>query len=282
MKRSKRSPTHEGPKKAVKFARFVPIVTGLIVLLCGYFAWQAWSSFKAYQEAQRLYSTAVLQSTQGDHRSAADSAEAAWQMDHSLTDALQLAAESALASEQPDRARTLIESLAEGSQKEKLTAAQLEAALYRDHQHEFARAEKAYRRAIELAPDNVAMLKGLAELYAMCGRRTDAVPLVLRLIQLGQEPELMMLIAREDAVVSPEVVRQAMKRRRRTRSSRPERGGIEAEDSASSLLKEGIGLHSVIICVPCCSTGSTARGGTKFVALIDGLSQPAMDQYAEA
>jgi Flp pilus assembly protein TadD len=57
-------------------------------------------------------------------------------------------------------------------------------------------AEIAYRRAFEIAPNDPTVLTGLAQLLALAGRRTEAAPLILRLVQLRQPSELLIALAR--------------------------------------------------------------------------------------
>lgn len=60
-------------------------------------------------------------------------------------------------------------------------------------------AEQSFREALKVAPDLTPALSGLAELLAISGRQGEARPLVLRLLQIGGEDNLLMLLARADS-----------------------------------------------------------------------------------
>ncbi|MEY3174178.1 MAG: hypothetical protein RLZZ436_2092 [Planctomycetota bacterium] len=68
------------------------------------------------------------------------------------------------------------------------------------------RAEIAWRRAFEIAPDDPAVLTGLARLLALAGRRTEAAPLILRLVQLGHPSELLIVLARPSGTLQDQAL----------------------------------------------------------------------------
>lgn len=71
-------------------------------------------------------------------------------------------------------------------------------------------AERAYRRALEIEPDNVSANTGLSNLLCLCARRREAIPHILRLVRAGEEPELLMLLARSDGIINqPETLERA-------------------------------------------------------------------------
>lgn len=80
------------------------------------------------------------------------------------------------------------------------------------------RAEEAYRAALRLDPDNLEAQEGLARLLALCGRRREAIPHVLRLIQQGVETDLLVLLARENSILSD---RRALEEARRAAPDDP-------------------------------------------------------------
>ncbi|HUQ71906.1 MAG TPA: FG-GAP-like repeat-containing protein, partial [Planctomycetaceae bacterium] len=83
-----------------------------------------------------------------------------------------------------------------------LRAALLTAKLNHQHLDRLDDAERAYRAALELAPDNVEAITGLANLLSLCGRLRDAVPYALQLVRLGVETSLLVLLTSDDAVVN--------------------------------------------------------------------------------
>lgn len=67
-------------------------------------------------------------------------------------------------------------------------------------------AEIAYRKAVEIAPDDPVALTGLARLLALAGRRTEAAPLILRLVQLRQPSELLIVLARPSGTLQDQLL----------------------------------------------------------------------------
>lgn len=65
-------------------------------------------------------------------------------------------------------------------------------------------AEVAWRKALNVAPDNSTALTGLARLLALAGRRGEAAPLILRLVQLRQPSELLIVLARPSGTLQDE------------------------------------------------------------------------------
>lgn len=76
--------------------------------------------------------------------------------------------------------------------------------------HRLRNAERAYRAVLEIDPGHVRANTGLAELLSLCIRRREAQPCILRLIQAGEETELLMLLARSEGIVNdPELLEEA-------------------------------------------------------------------------
>ena len=91
-----------------------------------------------------------------------------------------------------------------------MRAALLAARLNHLELHRLSDAERAYRIAIQLAPDNVEAHTGLAQLLTLCGRKRDAVASILRLIRLGVETDMLILLSIQDGVVNdPEALELA-------------------------------------------------------------------------
>ncbi|MFM7056502.1 MAG: tetratricopeptide repeat protein, partial [Planctomycetota bacterium] len=65
-------------------------------------------------------------------------------------------------------------------------------------------AEVAWRKALDAAPDHTTALTGLARLLALAGRRSEAAPLILRLVQLRQPSELLIVLARPSGTLQDE------------------------------------------------------------------------------
>ena len=69
-------------------------------------------------------------------------------------------------------------------------------------------AESAWRKALELDPTHPAALTGLAQLLAFAGRRSEAVPLILQLVQLNQPSDLLIVLARPSGALHDEQLLQ--------------------------------------------------------------------------
>ena len=67
--------------------------------------------------------------------------------------------------------------------------------LYREL-YQLSLAEQAYRQFLQQRPKSLEGNEALAKLLASTGRRTDAIPFVLRLIQLGHNTDLIVLLAK--------------------------------------------------------------------------------------
>ncbi len=71
-------------------------------------------------------------------------------------------------------------------------------------------AEIAWRKALDSAPDDTTALTGLARLLALAGRRSEATPLILRLVQLQHPSELLIALARPSGTLQdPTLLQQA-------------------------------------------------------------------------
>ncbi|MGN6547346.1 MAG: FG-GAP-like repeat-containing protein [Aureliella sp.] len=152
--------------------------------------------------AQRLFASAVESSLLGNAEAAQRQAWDAWTADPRLDEAAMLAAEMAYRRERFDEAVQCASRVGDSDPKLKLAALRLSALLYHRELHLLSDAEKAYRAALAIDPDEVECNAGLANLLGLCARRADAIPLVLRLIRLGQASDLLMLLARDDAAVN--------------------------------------------------------------------------------
>lgn len=69
-------------------------------------------------------------------------------------------------------------------------------------------AEVAWRKALDAAPDDTNALTGLARLLAIAGRRSEAIPLILRLVQLRQPSELLIILARPSGTLQDQTLLQ--------------------------------------------------------------------------
>lgn len=71
-------------------------------------------------------------------------------------------------------------------------------------------AEQLYRKLLEREPRSIPVRMELAKLLGTCGRRSDAIPLVVHLITTGNAGDLVLLLARENGVIADlELLRKA-------------------------------------------------------------------------
>ncbi|MEJ7591344.1 MAG: hypothetical protein WKF77_07330 [Planctomycetaceae bacterium] len=115
-----------------------------------------------------------------------------------------LAAQSAFELEDADRACDYISAIPMG---EECTTAFFAFAADLCHLHvcRFSKAESLYLAWLQKTPDDVQALEGIAKLYAVCGRRFDAIPYILKLTQLGHASDLLVVLARESGAISDPV-----------------------------------------------------------------------------
>src|SRR5207302_952834 len=123
------------------------------------------------------------------------------ELDPTLGEAAILAAECAQAGNEFQRAADYLGRAQSANPRIRLRAAMLAANLYHHRLHHLSDAERAYRAALDLAPDTIDANAGLARLLGLCGRAREAVPYVLRLVRLGEPSDLLVLVARDDGVV---------------------------------------------------------------------------------
>ena len=89
-------------------------------------------------------------------------------------------------------------------------ARQTAATIYHRQTFQLSRAEAAYRDVLSVRPDDPQALENYAQLLGLCGRRTEAIPLVLQLIKGGVETDLLMLLSRESgALTDPDLLQAA-------------------------------------------------------------------------
>ena len=133
----------------------------------------------------------------------------AFDKDRQLSEAALVAGECAMAQQAWTRALDHLRRVESGGVIVRLRARLNEAAILHEHHPRLADAERAYRAALELDPDNVAAGTGLVQLLSLCARVREAPPFILRIIRAGAETELLLLLVKEAAVNNPELLQQA-------------------------------------------------------------------------
>lgn len=151
-------------------------------------------SAKLLDEARRL-------SKASQPAKAEQAAAKAWKLWPHDFSAVLLAAESAAATGAYSRAVGYLNVLSSAAPPQAFRGALLSARWNAEGLHRLSAAEAAYRTALAIAPDDPEVCAGLANLLALCGRKREATPYVLRLLRQGVDTELLLLIAREDGVI---------------------------------------------------------------------------------
>lgn len=146
----------------------------------------------------------------GRLKEAEEAAANACRLNPALGEAALLAAECAAARRDYAGAVEYAAQVSSGEPRVRLRAALLAARLNHQRLHRLAEAERAYRVALDISPDDVTANTGLATLLGLCGRRTEAIPHVLRVIRRGHATDLLVLMARESgAVDDPTLLEEA-------------------------------------------------------------------------
>lgn len=183
------------------------IVVALLVA-AGSVAWAL--RVPAAARAGRKFAEARTLRAAGDLLGAEHAAADALALDPTRSDAALLAAECAESRGDFQSAAEFATRATGGSSRTRLRAALLAAKISHYRVYRLSDAEAAYRRALTVAPDDVAANTGLATLLGMCGRRSEAVPYALRVVRKGVPTDLVVLFARQTgAVKDPELLSKA-------------------------------------------------------------------------
>ena len=171
-------------------------------------AWLYWQQssrrFERFmRQAQELHAA-------GQETLAEQCAANALELNPNSNDAALLAAECAAARNDFDRAVQYAQRVASADPVDKRDALLRIAQWSHHHRLRFSEAERAYRETLQIDPDNFEANVGLANLLGLCGRSREAVPFVLKTVQIGRPTELLMLISRDSVVVNdPGTLQQA-------------------------------------------------------------------------
>lgn len=172
------------------------IVAGIGLCLVGWIVWRSTTS-----STDVLLSLGQRQFHQGDYEAAESSAQQILKRSPGHASASLLAAQSALELHDADRAYDYISSIAitEECSTEFLAFA---ADLCHFHVYRFKQAESFYLAWLQRTPDDIQALEGIAQLYAVCGRRSEAIPWILKLTQLDHATDLLIVLARESGAIN--------------------------------------------------------------------------------
>lgn len=159
--------------------------------------------------AARLLAQARSARSAGDDENAERLARAALDLNPELGEAGLLAARSAVARKEFQRAAGHLARIASADRQIRLHAALLAADLCDHKLHRLGDAERAYRAALEIEPDDVDANEALARLLGLCARTREAIPYALRVLRQEQPTDLLVLLARVDGVVNDPAAIQA-------------------------------------------------------------------------
>lgn len=115
--------------------------------------------------------------------------------------ALRYAAELAISRGRAEQALEFLARIPETDHEQWLRARSFSADLLHNGVHRLGEAEQAYLDVLRYQPDDPFANEGYAKLLAVCGRRSEAIPHVLKLLKLGHKTDLLVLLARESAYI---------------------------------------------------------------------------------
>tara|TARA_R110002095_G_scaffold207120_1_gene191758 strand:+ start:81883 stop:84888 length:3006 start_codon:yes stop_codon:yes gene_type:complete len=187
------------------------VVLGVVLLIltgCGWAAWhQLWNPSV---QTERLMHQARRDHAMGREQQAERKAAQVLVINPGSEEAVFLAAECAVLQNKDQDALNYLKQLRTSKPDVLVRAALFAAELQHYHTDHFSDAERSYRRALDLDSENIHANSNLAKLLGLCGRRSEAIPHVLKLIRQGVETDLLMLIARESGVINdPESLERA-------------------------------------------------------------------------
>lgn len=183
--------------------RLIAIVF-LIVLAALY--WPVRSKLKSWQ-AEELFQSAMVQARLGDTEAAEELAWRAWNANNSLPASATLAARLALGKGEFKKSLEYLQPISPDLQslpiELKIETLELQSQSL-EGIFSLGEAEIAYRSLLELEPQHILAHQQLARLLGTVGRREEAIPHVLKLVEVGDQTDLLMLLTRESGAVRNE------------------------------------------------------------------------------
>jgi tetratricopeptide (TPR) repeat protein len=201
---------HAAPEAAGKTPWIGASLTLLLVAGLAGAVWLGWG--RPAVRSARLLVEARASRSRGSDVEAERLAAAALALDPSSGPAALLAAECAAALHEPARAIQYLRDATSADATFQLAAHLLAARLDHRRLYRFSEAEREYRAALELDPENVEANTGLAQLLGLCGRRAEAIAPVLRLVLRAEPTDLLILLARENGAVNDQAALDAARR----------------------------------------------------------------------
>lgn len=160
--------------------------------------------------AEEMARKASLLAARGDTAAARELAEQCLQASDTQPDALLLLGQLDFAASDWAAALQHLLRVSADDQPQWVAARQLAATIYHRHVFQLSEAEAAYRDVLSVRPQDPQALENCAQLLGLCGRRTEAIPLVLKLIKGGHDTDLLMLLSRESgSLTDPQLLQAA-------------------------------------------------------------------------
>jgi tetratricopeptide (TPR) repeat protein len=154
------------------------------------------------ERARRYLAEARSLRRAGEYARAEELAWSAFERDPALTEAALLAARCAVAQKKFENALGYARQVDAGDTAGRIEALMLIAEVAQGQLYHLSAAEEAYRSVLAIDPDNFQANAELARLLGICGRGREAVPFVLKNVQLGRPSDQLILIARESGAIS--------------------------------------------------------------------------------
>jgi tetratricopeptide (TPR) repeat protein len=163
-------------------------------------------------QADALLRQATMLAAQGDSAGAEKLARQAMTLNDQLSTAFRLAAECAVSRKEYEQALNDLSGITDTQSEDWLIGRQLAANILHNHVFRLRDAERAYLEVLSIRPDDVFANDGYARLLGLCGRRSEAISHVLRLIRAGEETDLLILLSRQSGALNdPELLAAARK-----------------------------------------------------------------------
>ncbi len=121
--------------------------------------------------------------------------------DDGLFEAALLASDCAEKQQAWTRAIEYLHAASTAGEEIRLAALLREAKIQYRHRYHLAEAERAWRAALAIDPEQTDANQGLVKLLSLCGRMPEATPFILRLIRQGGDPEVLLHLVRGEVAL---------------------------------------------------------------------------------
>ena len=164
------------------------------------------------EQAEVIFRRSSVLAAQGEMAEAEKLARQAAELNTRLNAAHRFVAECAVSRNDYEQALEDLSNIVDTPSDDWILGRQLAANILHNYVYRFHHAERAYREILEIRPDDLFANNGLARLLGLCGRRSEAIPHVLRLIRAGERTDLLILLSRESGAINdPSMLEAARK-----------------------------------------------------------------------